>query len=402
MSLSSDADPHPDPEFSPARQPGLRGRGLNALTALQPPSKFRHSLENSMTIASARAPSDSPSDDRDDAARPDDRSPGPGAGRGAELEVKGLAKEYLHGGRIVSVLRRVDLSLQPGDMAAIVGASGVGKSTLLHVLGTLDLPTSGSIRFNDEELTRMVPSRLAEFRNREIGFVFQFHHLLPEFTALENVMMPAMIQRIPRAEAKRRAREILENVGLGKRLTHRPSELSGGEQQRVALARAMVMQPSLLLADEPTGNLDRRTGEEIHRLFLELNQAHGSTLLVVTHNPELAAMMPRCLRMLDGGGLEEVHDHRRAAESASHVTTPPTNQPIPFDPDRPVPVETGAPAGELAPDPAPDPVPDPAPDHDAPGDSTARGPEPRDEQLDPDHDRGDDDRRHVPDDGDLS
>jgi lipoprotein-releasing system ATP-binding protein len=186
-------------------------------------------------------------------------------------------------------------------MAAIVGASGVGKSTLLHVLGTLDLPTSGSLRFNGEELTRMTATRLAEFRNREIGFVFQFHHLLPEFTALENVMMPALIGRIPRASSEERALEILERVGLSHRTTHKPGELSGGEQQRVALARGLVVRPSLLLADEPTGNLDSHTGEEIHKLFTELNEELGMTMLVVTHNPELAARMPRCLRMQDGG-----------------------------------------------------------------------------------------------------
>lgn len=230
--------------------------------------------------------------------------------RGARLKVTGMCKEYPHGGRTVSVLRDVNLTLDAGDMVAIVGASGVGKSTLLHVLGTLDLPTAGSIRFNGEELTLMGPTRLAEFRNREIGFVFQFHHLLPEFTALENVMMPVLIQRVPRPEAAERARATLARVGLDHRLTHRPSELSGGEQQRVALARALVLEPSLLLADEPTGNLDKRTGEEIHRLFLDLNRERGSTLLVVTHNPELAGMMPRCLKMLDGGGLEDVHDRR--------------------------------------------------------------------------------------------
>jgi lipoprotein-releasing system ATP-binding protein len=231
-----------------------------------------------------------------------------GSRHGARVEVVGLAKEYDHGGSKVSVLRRVDLRLEPGDMVAVVGASGVGKSTLLQILGTLDLPSSGTITFDGEELTKMSAARLAEFRNRKIGFVFQFHHLLPEFTALENVMMPALIQRVPRATAARRAADILGRVGLSHRLTHRPSELSGGEQQRVALARAMVLEPALLLADEPTGNLDRHTGEEIHRLFLELNRERGSTLLVVTHNPELAALMPRRLRMIDGGGLvpEEV------------------------------------------------------------------------------------------------
>src|SRR5262245_51837211 len=184
-------------------------------------------------------------------------------------------------------------------MVAVVGMSGVGKSTFLQILGTLDLPTSGSIRFNGEELTTMSSTRLAEFRNRRIGFVFQFHHLLPEFTAIENVMMPALIQNIPVNVAREKARGILARVGLAHRLTHRPSELSGGEQQRVALARAMVLEPSLLLTDEPTGNLDRATGEAIHQLFLELNQERGSTLLVVTHNPELAALMPQRLRMVD-------------------------------------------------------------------------------------------------------
>jgi lipoprotein-releasing system ATP-binding protein len=235
------------------------------------------------------------------------------------VQVTALSKLYPHGDHDVHVLRDVNLHLEAGDMAAIVGASGVGKSTLLHVLGTLDLPTSGSILFNGEEITRMGPNRLADFRNREIGFVFQFHHLLPEFTALENVMMPALIQRIPRAEAMRRAGDILGRVGLSHRLTHRPSELSGGEQQRVALARAMVMAPSLLLADEPTGNLDKRTGEEIHKLFLDLNRERGSTLLVVTHNPELAELMPRCLKMLDGGGLEEVHNRGPVVHNRSPV-----------------------------------------------------------------------------------
>ena len=149
----------------------------------------------------------------------------------------------------------------------------------------------------------MGPERLAHFRNRKIGFVFQFHHLLPDFTALENVMMPAIIQRMPRADARKRAVEILDRVGLARRLTHRPSELSGGEQQRVALARAMVLRPALLLADEPTGNLDRHTGYEIQDLFIELNREHGSTLVVVTHSPELARHMPRRLQMIDGGRL---------------------------------------------------------------------------------------------------
>ena len=237
-------------------------------------------------------------------------------GRGAQVVIQRLGKSYLHGGTALQILADVDLTLAPGEMVAVVGASGVGKSTLLQILGTLDLPTSGSIRFDGEELTTMSASRLAEFRNRRIGFVFQFHHLLPDFTALENVMMPALIQRISTERARRLARDILGRVGLLHRLTHRPGELSGGEQQRVALARAMVLGPSLLLADEPTGNLDRATGEAIHQQFLELNRERGSTLLVVTHNPDLAVLMPRRLRMVDGGRLVEEYNestHRPAA-----------------------------------------------------------------------------------------
>jgi lipoprotein-releasing system ATP-binding protein len=236
-------------------------------------------------------------------------------GVGARVEITRLRKEYMHGGLRLTVLEDVQLLLEAGEMVAVVGASGVGKSTFLQILGTLDLPTSGSIRFDGEEVTRMSATRLAEFRNKKIGFVFQFHHLLPEFTAEENVMMPALIQRVPRAIARRRAVDILGRVGLGRRLTHKPSELSGGEQQRVALARALVLEPALLLADEPTGNLDHKTSQEIHELFLELNRERGSTLMVVTHNPELAAIMPRCLRMIDGGQLVPA-DPRAARASA--------------------------------------------------------------------------------------
>jgi lipoprotein-releasing system ATP-binding protein len=231
--------------------------------------------------------------------------PAPATGRGARIVVTKLTKAYQHSGRALPILWDVNLALEPGEMVAVVGASGIGKSTLLQILGTLDLPTSGSIQFNGEELTRMSSSRLAEFRNRQIGFVFQFHHLLPEFTAVENVMMPALIQRYAPDRAEKMAKEILDRVGLSHRLSHRPSELSGGEQQRVALARAMVLGPSLLLADEPTGNLDQSTGRAIHELFLDLNRERGSTLLVVTHNPDLAALMPRRLRMADGGRLVE-------------------------------------------------------------------------------------------------
>ena len=247
--------------------------------------------------------------------------------RGARIEVQKLGKSYLHGGKALAILWDIDLALAPGDMVAVVGASGVGKSTFLQLLGTLDLPTSGSIRFDGEELTTMSASRLAEFRNRRIGFVFQFHHLLPEFTALENVMMPALIQRIATERSRKLASDILGRVGLAHRLTHRPGELSGGEQQRVALARAMVLAPSLLLADEPTGNLDRSTGEAIHQLFLELNRERGSTLLVVTHNPDLAAILPRRLRMIDGGRLIE-----EAASPYRSATPPAVAAPDPVSP----------------------------------------------------------------------
>ncbi len=243
--------------------------------------------------------------------------------------MKKLGKAYVHTGKALPVLWDVDLSLAPGDMVAVVGASGVGKSTFLQILGTLDLPTSGSIKFDGEELTTMNSSRLAQFRNHKIGFVFQFHHLLPEFTAVENVMMPALVQGIPQEKAQARAKDILGRVGLSHRLTHRPGELSGGEQQRVALARAMVLEPALLLADEPTGNLDRATGEAIHQLLKELNRERGSTLLVVTHNPELASLMPRRLRMIDGGRLvEERTSAFRGSQEipSSELGTDPTSE----------------------------------------------------------------------------
>ena len=224
----------------------------------------------------------------------------------ALIAASGVVKGYRTPAGYVPVLEGVDLAVAPGEMVAIIGASGVGKSTLLHILGTLDLPTTGQLLFDGNDVTRLSPTALADFRNKSIGFVFQFHHLLPEFTALENVMMPALIQRVARREAEKRAREILTRVGLAHRLTHKPGELSGGEQQRVALARALVMRPALLLADEPTGNLDAKTGEEIHELFFELNRERGTTMMIVTHNPELAARMPRRLTMV-GGTLVEGH-----------------------------------------------------------------------------------------------
>jgi lipoprotein-releasing system ATP-binding protein len=219
---------------------------------------------------------------------------------GARVEIKSLHKAFAFAGRFIEVLRGIDLAIDAGEMVAVVGASGAGKSTFLHVLGTLDQATSGSIRIDGTEVTRLSSPQLAEFRNRTIGFVFQFHHLLPEFTAVENAAMPALIAGLSRHEAEARAVELLGRVGLSGRLAHRPGELSGGEQQRVALARALVMRPRLLLADEPTGNLDTRTGGEIHKLVVDLNREYGMTMLVVTHNEDLAARMPRRLRIEDG------------------------------------------------------------------------------------------------------
>ncbi len=231
-------------------------------------------------------------------------APSAATSSGAHVVVRGLTKVFEHTGRQLPVLRGIDFEVMPGEIVSVVGASGAGKSTLLHVLGTIDLPTSGTILFDGVDVTRMSPATLAAFRNRQVGFVFQFHHLLPEFSALENAMMPGLILRIPRAECVAKARAILTRLGLEDRLLHRPGELSGGEQQRVALARALLLHPRLLLADEPTGNLDTKTGREMHELFFELNREFGMTLLIVTHNPELAAQTGRRLRMVDGILLE--------------------------------------------------------------------------------------------------
>lgn len=221
------------------------------------------------------------------------------------ISVRGLTKVFQHGGRELHVLRGIDLDVGAGELLSIVGSSGAGKSTFLHLLGTLDRATAGSIVFGGRRLQELGPGPLAALRNREIGFVFQFHHLLPEFTALENVMLPALIGRVARGEALQRAEELLVEVGLAARLSHRPGELSGGEQQRVALARALVLRPKLLLADEPTGNLDSATGQSMHELFLALNERFGTTMLTVTHNPDLALRMPRRLRMSDGQLTED-------------------------------------------------------------------------------------------------
>jgi lipoprotein-releasing system ATP-binding protein len=204
----------------------------------------------------------------------------------------------------VEVLKDLDLELQVKDTLAVVGASGTGKSTLLHILGTLDRPSGGQVLHEGENLFARSPRDQARFRNRQIGFVFQFHHLLPEFTALENTMMPHLIARVRKQEAREKAEEILTQVGLKERLFHRIGELSGGEQQRVAIARALIRSPQLILADEPTGNLDRKTGEQIIELFNRLNRDQGVTFLMVTHNQELARRFRRRVEIVDGKAVE--------------------------------------------------------------------------------------------------
>ena len=207
----------------------------------------------------------------------------------------------------VHILKDISLRVASGETIGLIGPSGSGKSTLLMVMAGLERPDSGEVVVNGTPFNALDEDALARFRGRQVGIVFQSFHLIPTMTALENVAVPLELAGNP--DAARRAAQELQSVGLGDRLHHYPTQLSGGEQQRVALARAMVLEPELLLADEPTGNLDRHTGEEIHGLFLELNRERGSTLLVVTHNPELAALMPRCLRMIDGGALEPAELH---------------------------------------------------------------------------------------------
>ena len=216
------------------------------------------------------------------------------------LAVKNLDRSYEIGGHRIEVLKGLELSVAKQNTIAVVGASGVGKSTLLHILGTLDHPTRGEVLFEGRNIFQLSPPELARFRNRKVGFVFQFHHLLPEFNALENTMMPVLIDRGGKVEARTRAEEILTRLGLQDRLTHRIGELSGGEQQRVAIARALVQAPKLVLADEPTGNLDRKTGEQILKLFMDLNREQGITLIMVTHNLELAGQFQRVIEIRDG------------------------------------------------------------------------------------------------------
>jgi lipoprotein-releasing system ATP-binding protein len=221
------------------------------------------------------------------------------------VQIDNLSKSYpATAGRRIEILKGIALTLAGGDSLAVVGASGIGKSTVLQILGTLDRPDSGRMFFRGIDVFKLNHDRLAKFRNQSVGFVFQFHHLLAEFTAIENVMMPVLISGEHRDQAHVKAVQILERVGLGHRLEHRVTDLSGGEQQRVALARALILRPTLLLADEPTGNLDKSTGRQIHKLLLELNQEMQMTLVIVTHNPDLAALMARRITIVDGALVE--------------------------------------------------------------------------------------------------
>jgi len=224
---------------------------------------------------------------------------------GVRLEARGLVKSYQDGQRVVEVLRGVDLAVEAGELVAVVGPSGCGKSTLLHVLGTLDRADAGEVRIGERDVSELLTTRraaaaLAAFRNRTIGFVFQFHQLLPDFTALENVMLPARIAGRPAGEAEEAARRLLGEVGLSERLEHYPSQLSGGERQRVALCRALSLEPPLLLADEPTGNLDAASGERVLEQLVALQERHGTTAVLVTHNPEIASRCARVLVLQDG------------------------------------------------------------------------------------------------------
>lgn len=218
-----------------------------------------------------------------------------------QIEITNVEKTYGAGSpRALTVLKNVSFTVEKGEIIGIVGPSGAGKSTLLNIAGLLERPSQGSVKFDGFDPFSLSPERLADFRNIRVGFVFQLHHLLPEFTALENVMLPLMISGKTRKEASAAAKEILGQLGLAERLTHRPTELSGGEQQRIALARAAVNHPNVILADEPTGNLDRETGEKVFDLLLDLNASLKITLLVVTHSVELASKMQRVLRLEDG------------------------------------------------------------------------------------------------------
>ncbi|MFT4975313.1 MAG: lipoprotein-releasing system ATP-binding protein [Myxococcota bacterium] len=225
--------------------------------------------------------------------------------QGMHVQIQGLSKSFIKDRVQIDVLSDLDLEVRPGERVSIVGQSGSGKSTFLHVIGTLDRPTSGSVRFNGEDVFARSKRQIDRLRNEQIGFVFQFHHLLPDHDALRNVMMPAIIAGEDLSVARRRATSLLERVGMGARLSHRPGKLSGGEQQRVAIARALMRRPSLLLADEPTGNLDPRTSDAVLEQMLELNEEVGSTLVIVTHSHDLARRFDRRLTLIDGRFVEE-------------------------------------------------------------------------------------------------
>jgi lipoprotein-releasing system ATP-binding protein len=217
------------------------------------------------------------------------------------IQAQGIEKSF---GQL-KVLKGIDLCVEKSEVISIMGASGAGKSTLLQILGSLSSPDAGSLVIDGVDVIRLKGKSLAEFRNRKVGFVFQFHHLLPEFTALENVMIPALLAKRSRMEARQEAMQLLEDMGLAERVNHKPSELSGGEQQRVAIARALINRPSVLFADEPSGNLDTKTKEEIHNLFFTLRDKYAQTIVIVTHDPDLARMCDRSLYMIDGQFVSE-------------------------------------------------------------------------------------------------
>ncbi len=219
--------------------------------------------------------------------------------------VDNLERSFNMGQQTVHVINGITMCIQRGEMVSIIGASGAGKSTLLHILGTLDRPTAGEVLFEGKNMFKASETALASFRNRRIGFVFQFHHLLPEFTALENAYLPALIEKIPKETAIETAKALLSEVGLSHRLHHKPGELSGGEQQRVAVARALIRQPDLVLADEPTGNLDTHTGDDLFELLRKLNETHGTAFVIVTHNEKLSHQTDRLIHLQDGQILED-------------------------------------------------------------------------------------------------
>lgn len=212
------------------------------------------------------------------------------------IQAKDIVKSY----EDLRVLKGVSITIEPGEVVAIIGPSGAGKSTLLHILGTLDIPNSGSVSFDGVDISKLDKNELAKFRNKHIGFVFQFHHLLPEFTALENICLPAMVAGVSKPEMEKKSMELLALLGLSDRGHHKPNELSGGEQQRVAVARALINSPKVIFADEPSGNLDAENAKALHRLFFELREKMGQTFVIVTHNEELAGMADRKLAMQDG------------------------------------------------------------------------------------------------------